>query len=163
MIKRDSNIYFCWSWKVRKISILNLPRLAIVENVLHKRCVAIGLASSGARAWLYMCQDQQHLPNAIELCYGCEGSFRLGVLSSVPPLSFFDMLIKTRGFMYLICSQIVPISLAVHPFWRFLCLSSLGVLPSYFFSSPFLGCVVLLALPSKIMILCLNSLRSIIA
>jgi hypothetical protein len=84
-------------------------------------------------------------------------------LSSVPPLSFFDMLIKTRGFMYLICSQIVPISLAVHPFWRFLCLSSLGVLPSYFFSSPFLGCVVLLALPSKIMILCLNSLRSIIA
>jgi hypothetical protein len=26
-----------------------------------------------------------------------EGSFRLGILSRVPPLSLFDMLIKTRG------------------------------------------------------------------
>ncbi len=99
MINSGFNIYFCWSWKVRKISILNLLRLAVVENVFHKRCVASGLASSGAWAWLYMCQGQQHLPNAIELCYGCEGSSRLGVLSSVPPLSFFDMFIRTRGFM----------------------------------------------------------------
>ncbi len=131
--------------------------------MFHKRCVVIGLASSGARAWLYMCQGQQHLPNAIELCYGCEGSYRLGVLSSVPPLSFSDMLIRTRGFMYLICSQIVPISLAVHPFLKVSLFVKSWVLPSYLFSSLFLGCVVLLALPSKVMILCLNSLYSIIA
>ncbi len=47
MIKKGFNIYPCRSWKVRKISIFNLPKLVVVENVFPKRCVAIGVASSG--------------------------------------------------------------------------------------------------------------------
>jgi hypothetical protein len=69
-----------------------------------------------------------------------EGSLRLDILLSVPPLFLFNRLLKMmEGFMYLICSC----SHSNSPYLEDSSCAKTWVLPSCYFFSPFVECFVL--------------------